>query len=345
MDSHCFSLKWLPLLVAAMLMVFAVAAQPPATNGWQHIIFSSPDNTQISSNLTSVASQPSSSAFESKLQLFQDSSPVAAFATPPLSAAPAPMPTRMRRSQQSSEDNLPWEFMTPAEILGVASDQIFQTQKKDAQGNQGSLTPMERYLQGQSSFAQFRTNSAGNSFRGQNLWANGNDQTNNASTGLFSSAWGNMQSNVSSPFMGNTPADNWSGGPKGDSVWQKMFGTPASHAAFNPDQPQSDMSQFMQLLNPSSTPDTTATAPEDTPSFKPQTAWPNSDSTAPLANPFGASVAPLSSGISQPAGLAPLPSLIRPAAVQPAAPPAWAPQPPPWLSSTPQPFAIPQRKF
>jgi len=344
MGSHLFSLKWPPLVAAAVLMVSAVAAQPPATNGWQQIIFSSPDNTQISSNLASAISQPSSSTFENRLQLFQDSSPVTAFANPPFSAAPAPMPTWTRRSQKSSAGNRPWEFMTPAEILGLAPDQMLPTQKNDAQGDQGSLTPLERYLQGQNSFAQYRTNSAGNAFREQNPWANGSDQTNNAATGLFG-AWGNGQSNVSSPFLGNASGNNFSGGPNGDSIWPKIFGSPASQSAFNPDQPQSDMSQFMQLLNPSSTPATAVTAPEETPSFKPQTAWPNSDSTAPLANPIGASFAPLSSGISKPAGLAPLPSLTQPAAVQPVAPPAWAPPPPPWLSSTPQPFAVPQRKF
>jgi len=326
-----------------MLMVSAVAAQPPATNGWQHIIFSSPDDAQISSNLTSATSEPSYSAFESKLHLFQDSSPVAALANLPPPAVPAPMTSRTRRNEGSSEGNQPWEFMTPAEILGVAPGQILQ--KKGGQGDQGSLTPLEHYLQSQNAFAQYRTNSAGNSFRDRNLWANGNGQTTNVSPALFGGAWGDGQSNASNPFLGNSPANNWSGGLNGDSIWPKMFGTKSPQPAFSPGQPQSDMSQLMQLLNPNSTPATAETAQEETPSFKPQTGWQDSDSTAPLANPIGASVAPLTSGISKPAGLAPLPSLSQPDPIQPAAPPAWAPQPPPWLSSTPQPFAVPQRKF
>lgn len=345
MGSHLFSLRW-PLRVAvAVLMVSAVAAQPPATNGWQKIIFSSPDKAQISSNLSFVTGRSSSSTFENKLRLFQDSSP-AVLESPPLSAAPVPMPSRVRPFPNSSEDNLPWEFMTPAQILGVAPDQTVQSKKRNAQDDQNSLTPMERYLQGRSTFVQFQTNSAGHSFRGQNLWPNGMDQTNSVSPGLFSSVWGNLQSNVSSPFLGNTPADNWSGGPSGNSVWPKMFGSSASRPSFNPEQPQSDMNQFMQLLNPNSTPaPAAAAAPEETPSFKPQTVWSESDSTAPSANPIGASIAPLSSGIIKPAGLAPLPSITQPAAVRPVAPPAWAPQQPPWLSSMPQPFAVPQRKF
>ena len=345
MGSYCFSLKWPLPLAVSMLMVSAVSARPPDTNGWQKIIFSSPDNTQISSNLTSITSQSSSSTLENKLQLFQDSSPVAAFAAPPISVAPVPMPARMQPFKKSSDDHRSWEFMTPAEILGVAPDQILQTSRKNAQGDQDSLTPMERYMQGQSSFARFRTNSAGNSLREQNFWVNGNNRTNNTFPSLFSSMWGNLQSNVSGPFLGNAPVNNWLGDPNRDSVWPKMPGSPASQPGSNPDQQQSAMSQFMQLLNPSATPTTAATAPDETTSFKSQTAWPNSDSTAPLANPVGASIAPLSSGIGKPAGLAPLPSLDRPTAVQPAATPAWAPQPPPWLSSTPQPFAVPQRKF
>jgi hypothetical protein len=53
----------------------------------------------------------------------------------------------------------------------------------------------------------------------------------------------------------------------------------------------------------------------------------------------------LNGGIGKPADLPALPSSMglsytssRPAA-------AWAPQPPPWMSADPQPFAVPQRKF
>lgn len=346
MDSRPFSLKWPPLLLAAVVGVSsAVEARPPSTNGWQKIIFTSPDNTQISSNLNSVTGQSSSSTLENKLQLFQDSSPVAAFATPLPSGAPAPMPSQMRPFRKSSDNNLPWEFMTPAEILGVAPDQILPSTQRKAQDDQGSLTPMERFLQSQSPPARFRTNAAGNPFPNQNFWANGIDQTNLAAPDLFSSGWDNFQSNVSSPFLGNAPAHSWFGALNRESVWPKMLGSPAPQPTSIPDQPQPVMSQFMQLLNPGSTPVAAATTPAESPAFKPQTVLSDSDSTTPLANPIGASFAPLRSGISKPAGLAPLPSLTRPAAIQPAAPPAWAPQPPPWLSSTPQPFAVPQRKF
>jgi hypothetical protein len=343
MDSRLLSLKLSPLLAAAVLMVaLSCPAQRPATNGWQPIIFSSPDHTEISSNLTLRSAQPSSSGIQSKLQLFQDASPVAAFANMPLPAGPAPMPSQMRRSQKSSGDIQQWEFMTPAEILGVAPDQILQTQRRDTNSDQGSLTPMERYLQGQSSFAQFRTNSPNNSFQQRNLWADGDQQTNNTSSSLFG-GFGNMQSNVSSPFLGNAPSDNLFRNSSGNSDWSTVFGSPAPQPVSNPAQQQSDMGRFMRLLNPDSTPATAS--PDEMTSFKAQTALPDSDSTEPLASPLANSFAPLSSGISKPAGLTPLPTLTQQAGAQPVAPPAWAPQPPPWMSSTPQPFAIPQRKF
>jgi hypothetical protein len=74
-------------------------------------------------------------------------------------------------------------------------------------------------------------------------------------------------------------------------------------------------------------------------------------STAPVPEPsavipMGASYTPLSSGIAVPSGVAPLPGLLGPTnAALPAFAPEWKPQPPPWMSSAPQPGVIPQRKF
>lgn len=347
MDSRAFSLRWLPLLaVAVRATVSSLEAQPAATNAWQPIIFSSPGSTEISSNVMSHSAQPSFPDFQGKLHVLQDASPVVNFGNPPLPAGPVPMPSQMRRFQKTPNNSLDWEFMTPAEIMGVAPDQILQTQTGNTNGEQSSLTPMERFLEGQNSSTRFYTNSFGNSSPGQNFWANGDDQTNNASSGLVSGGWGNLASAIFNPSLKNAPSDNLFANPNGDSSWSKVFGSPSPSPAPNPaQQQQQGMSQFMQLLNPESTPVTAATAPDVITSLKAQTVLSDFDSTEPLGNPIGASFAPLSSGISKPIGLAPLPTITRQASAQPAAPPAWAPQPPPWLSSTPQPFAIPQSKF
>jgi hypothetical protein len=105
------------------------------------------------------------------------------------------------------------------------------------------------------------------------------------------------------------------------------------------------MDQFRQLLEPGVFPATAATlSPGRTAFSQPQTSS-ASDTTQPLVNPFGASFTPLSSGIGKPVGLQPLPGVTRQTSTQPAITPSWAPQPPPWMSQTPQPFVIPQRKF
>jgi hypothetical protein len=127
-----------------------------------------------------------------------------------------------------------------------------------------------------------------------------------------------------------------------------LFGSSALTPAPAPDfaQQQADMDQFRQLLNPSSVPITATTTLSDrTTSFKAPTALSDSDSIQPLANPVGASFAPLSSGIGEPASLTPLPGITRQVNLQPVTTPAWAPQPAPWMSQAPQPFVVPQRKF
>jgi len=140
-----FKLKLSPLLFGAILAAASsVEAQRAATNAWQSIIFSSPSNSTNLSNPRSVTTQ---SAPPSNLgNLFQDTSPVPAFND----LGPAPVPSVGMRLKKSSDRNGNWVFMTPAEIMGVAPDQILQTQNGSAGADdqQGSLTPMERYLAG-----------------------------------------------------------------------------------------------------------------------------------------------------------------------------------------------------
>ena len=66
--------------------------------------------------------------------------------------------------------------------------------------------------------------------------------------------------------------------PNEDSVWSKIFGTPAPQPAASPSTPHNNrrnMDQFQQLLNPGSVPVTAATTvPDSTTSFKSQTTLP-----------------------------------------------------------------------
>ena len=346
MDRRPFSSRWSPLLVLAVLAgVPSVHAEPPATNAWKPIIFSTPDNGGVSSNVTSLSTQPVPPAnFQN---LFQDTTPAPSF-----NFGPAPMPNTGRRLLKKSGDDADWVFQTPAEIMGVVPEQNSSTGKRNRDGQPDNLTPLERYLEGQSMNPRSKVNSS----RSQNFWGDENGRTNsdNNSPDLINSGLDDLQSpaTASQPLNAapNTVlANNLFASPDQDSVWPTVLGTPAPQPTANPVNPvqqQADMDQFQHMLNPGFVPVTAATtAPDGTTSFKSQITLPASDSTQPLVNPIGASFAPLTSGIGQPAPMAQLPGVTHQVDTQSSLTPAWAPQPAPWTSPNPQPFGIPQRKF
>ncbi len=346
MDFRLFNLKLSPLLAAAVLAVSSAEAQSSVTNAWKPIVFSSPDNNEVSSNLTSPSTQPVPPAnFKS---LFQEASPVPSFDNFP--TGPAPMPSEGRRLKKSSDQRQDWVFMTPAEIMGITPEKSSNFSKQDADSQrQESLTPMERYLERQSQ--PTRTNSyffsPADSASAQGFWGDGSDRTNGVSSDPIGSRFGIGRSTLLNQSLNAAPDENSFVGPNGDSGWSKLFGSPAPAPAPAPNPAQqASMDQFRQLLDPNAAPITAATTRSDsTTSFKAQTVLSDADSTQPLVNPIGASFAPLSSGIGEPASLTPIPSITRQISVQPSATPTWAPQPAPWMSTAPQPFVVPQRKF
>lgn len=324
----------MPVLAAAALAATPGAAQQSSldasTNSLQNAVAQSPGDSHSNSNLT-TATGSSFSVLQSKLRLFEDRSPVN-FDRPSLVAAPPPMPSPVRRTQKLPDDRQPWEFMTPAQILGLESDRTAQKQKRDDNNDDAALTSAERSMEKRNPSSRFATGSSYNSTWRQIFGGAGDTQT-NAMTGLFGNLNG-MQTDVPRQDTFN---DTLSGNQ--NSGWGNLFGMPSPPADRNPDQEQQqDMKQFMDLLNHSS-----ISAPE--PTAPPTIASPIADSIQPLGNPIGSSFAPLSSGIAKPIGVTALPAITRQSVGQPAGPPAWAPQPPPWLNSAPQPFAVPQRKF
>jgi hypothetical protein len=343
MDNHPISLRLSSFLaLAALAPVPLVEAQPAATNAWKPIIFSSPAENEISSNPISPSIQPLAPAdFRGP---FQNSTPLPSFND----FGPAPMPNGGGRIQESSKDRQDWIFQTPAEIMGVSSDQILQTGKRNENVQRENLSPLERYLEGRNPSARF--DQSGNPSRSRNFWWQGNGQTNSddSSSDLMDSGPDDVQSPlISSPFSGTAPGTT--ANPNTDPAWSKLFGVPAPQpipSATVLAQRQVELSQFQQLLSPGSVPVTAATpVPDNTSAFKPQNTLPMTDSAQPLVNPIGASFAPLNSGIGQPAALTPLPAITRPAGIPAVTTPSWGPQPAPWMSQTPQPFVVPQRKF
>jgi hypothetical protein len=348
MDLRLFSLKW-PLSALAMLMaVSSVDAQSTTTNAWKSIIFSSPGGGGITSNLTSLSTQPVPPA--SLQGLFQDTSPVPSFND----FAPAPMPDMGRRPQKSANNRQDWVFMTPAEIMGVAPEQLSRTQKRGANGQPDNLSPMERYLERQSPSARSKNNSPDNPFRSRNYWGADDGQTNGDNTDTSDTVENGLADLQSATAPGQSssgaPDNNLLGAPNVDSPWSKVPGASALQGVSDSAQQKMDLeqAQFQQLLSPGTVSVTTPTSlPDRTTSLNAQATVMDSDSTEPLANPIGASFAPLSSGIARPIGLTPLPGITARPASPLLAPttPAWVPQPAPWNSQMPQPFAIPQRKF
>lgn len=339
-----------PVLPVAAVVLMAAAvceAQPPNTNAWQSIIFSSPSNSETSSNLFySPPDQSSlSPGFGGSFRLFQDSSPVTFGNFLP--RGPEPGPAQMLRPKKSSDQSLDWEFMTPAQILGVSPDQVLQTQKRDGDNGQPSLTPTERFLERRNFSPRTDTNEAAGTSPWWKFRSDENDQTNEMPA-LFGSAFGDSTASTMFSQDSDTP-QNYSPFGVGDSAWSKLFGTSIRKPVSTPVRQTESKDEFMQVLNPSFTPAAMASSAmpssDETTFFKVQTVQPKFDSTTPLADPVGASFAPLKSGLGKPLDLAPLPTLTRQAGAQTVVPPAWAPQPPPWLSPTPQPFVIPQRKF
>src|SRR5579859_3507793 len=349
MDSRPLSSRLsLFFALVALAMVSFVEAQPAATNAWKPIIFSAPAENDISSNPISPSIQPVAPA--DLRGLFQGATPLASFNN----FAPAAAPNAGRRIPKTAEDSQDWIFMSPAEIMGVSSDQILQTGKRNESGKPAGLTPMERYLERRDPSARF--NLPGNPSRSRNFEEQGNGQTNSdiGFCGLMNSSPDDLQATKDpGPFMNTTPNNYLFANPTENSSWSKLFGVPARQAPPSPSDraqqqalQQAEMDQFRQLLNPGSVPVTAATTMPDNPTaFKAQNISPITDSTQPLVNPIGASFAPLNSGIGQPGALTPLPGITRPAGIPVVTAPAWAPQPAPWMSQNPQPFAVPQRKF
>ena len=178
----------------------------------------------------------------------------------------------------------------------------------------------------------------------RNFLGDRNNRTNAVSSNPADNGLKNLRSIIFNNSLNAAPNNDLFANPDEGPVWSKLADLPAPPLAPNPAQ-QADMDQFRQLLERGLSPaPATTLAPGGATFFQPQTAL-ASGFTRSLANPAGASFTPLSSGIGKPAGLESLPGVTGQAGSQSAFTPSLAPQSPPWMSQTPQPFVVPQRKF
>ena len=342
------------LLAGALSAVFlSAAAQNGAPASSKAIIFSAPAGENAASNAPSLVPRLSdrpdfANELRAPVSVFDAQSP-----SLPLSAPPrAPMLSRAeaQRLQEMRDKRENWALMTPAEILGVDSSRnALRTPEQEAADNQENSTVVERFLQRQRQSHSAVTNGY-NSDNSSSGWDFSRDQggltngrpSDSVRIGLPTAA------EILDRFFNDTPADNRLAGQNGNKSagWFKSLGLPPQPAAPTPEQ-LVERERFRQLLDPGSYSDTPVkSSPGGT--FL-SSLQPLPDATlnqTPAVNPVGASFAPLSSAIGRPAGLTPLPGIAGSTNWQsPAPPPAWAPKPPPWLSQTPQPFTMPQRKF
>ncbi|MGH7952267.1 MAG: hypothetical protein ACREFE_10155, partial [Limisphaerales bacterium] len=257
-------------------------------------------------------------------------------------------PAEQQRRKTSAENRENWAFATPEEIFGVTASKQWLAALADNGKSDKNLTPFERYLDRLSQARMGNTNAIGNGdlaspwnfSRNQSAIPIGPDQS-----GLGSSVQGLSRFLSGAPDKQNNTSDNRvSVGPDAN-YGGNLFNPPQSPqpAKLAPDQ-EAAMERFRQLLDPPPVAD--AMSPNNNFFSAPKVAVdPNITQPNFVPNPVGASFVPVSSGVRKPTGLTPLPGIVPVRSQQAVALPAWAPKPAPWLSQTPQPFAVPQRKF
>jgi hypothetical protein len=253
-------------------------------------------------------------------------------------------PAEQAQREKQSDRRNNWMLLTPAEILGVTTpEKILGVQERDALGQLKNLTVLERYTERQNQMRLANSNAVPNE-DSPPAWdlskyrREQSDAFNSINGGLDNPASGADQ------LFNSRPDNQLLAGQSQNSDPSKLFGSPPPLPTPSTAQ-QLNMERFRQLLGTSPAPDSTALPPPSDKLFSQSGKSPDVTSGQPSQNPIGTLFPQLNSGIGKPADLPTLPGAwgLSYTSSRPSA--AWAPQPPPWLSADPQPFAAPQRKF
>jgi len=325
-------------------VVIPAFAQRPARRSTQPILFSAPGNNDVATNNASLLPRaPESSELmgvieaPAQINFSRLSSP-----EPLPTMVTLPSPVEVMRERNILDRRRNWALLTPAEILGVDTpEKVLGVTERDAFGQPKNLTAMERYTERLNQLlSPARTNAApADNAATTWLYPDGGRSGSN----FLSAKWRSAQSMGSSPF---NPAPNTQ--PQAalneNQGWSRLFNIAPAPLAQGPDTARDeDIERFRQLLNP----DTVSAAAGATPALGGlKTTLPQGLLNAGLAQSAKADgpFAPLRSGIGKPPELPKLPGVLSVTYTSPPVAP-WAPQPAPWLSPGPQPFAAPQRKF
>ena len=260
---------------------------------------------------------------------------------------PAPslpvLSAQQQRMKSLLDDRKNWTLMTPEEILGAATMQkTLEAPEKDALGREIDQTQMERYLERGIALRDGPTNAVPNE-RSSRLWNFSHDpnaamvrDSAPAQPAQAVQGWGQL--------FRNQPAQNQEQVQGRNFNWP-TFSQPSPQTTKSELEQLAAMERFRQLLNPAPA---GPTEPASDSQFFPVPKSPGSSIIMQpefVPNPAGASYVPLSSGISKPTGLAPLPSATAASFAAPVTAPIGRVQPPPWLLQGPQPFVMPQAKY
>lgn len=350
MASRFTPVKWRLLVFgAAMAVVSPVRAQTAAGRG-EPILFSVPAGDDGTTNTPSLtARSPVLPDFAGAAR-----APTVSFdAAPQTEPLPAPSvpavvsPAATEQMQKLLDERRNWTMLTPEEILGLPTPEtILGLPERDATGQRTKQTVAERYFERQESQSDTYTNGylTADSSAQWNFSSSPSPQFGPVSLAPAKNGAGNTT--VMEQFL-NSGGNNNSGAAAGQTPnagWPKLFSSPEPPPAPTPEQ-LAAAAEFQKLLEPRSSPPAAQTLPDNA-IFSAAPAAPGPVLGQPLVNPMGASFTPLSSGISLPAGVPPLPGLFGQTkiSITPVAP-EWKPQLPPWMSSAPQPGVIPQPKF
>jgi hypothetical protein len=327
-----FCLPKLKLPLLAMVMG-AITISAEAQQSGRSIVFSSPQNYDAQSATPSLSPQNSQlpvlpSSLEAPDSAFNFHAPNDLPALPPLMAN-IPQDQRMKKILEERKN---WALMTPAEIFGVTpTEEMLQPSSRDGTGREKNPAQFERYLDPENQLQGSLTNNWQNDRDRDGINPLDPEHDNTADAVQKLNEFLNSQRNGDGDVKHNE-----------NNYDRDSFRPPAPQTPEKPDLEQmAAMERFRQLLEPSSLP---AEVPDS--KFFPVSKMvpvldPNITQPDFVPNPAGASFTPVTSGIGKPVGLTPLPGIVA----TPAAAPAWAPQPPPWLQQGPQPFVMPQRKF
>ena len=354
MGFNLANLTRLLLTTVAAVLACSGAAQDAAPKPGQPILFSSPDNDTISSNMPSLAAKPPGAESLADTVKSPTINLDAALPAVPLPQPQQPhiSPEQSRRMKRLLEERENWSLLTPEEILGLPTrEKILGIPDDGGAGQSKDESVVVQYYERQERLRN-RTNNYDYHYdfdptNGAPHW----DFAGNRELQMNPDTWppagaGPQRSTVLAQLLARSPSERTDSNPDQEHGWSRPFNLPVPPPAPTPEQ-QVAMEQFQQLLKLHAPPGgVTKTSPSGNRIFSASSTAFGSAPGQPAVTPIGASYTPLSSGLSAPASFSPipgLPGLNNPALLT--TPPAWTPSPPPWESTTPQLGVMPPRKF